>query len=226
MLAAQIFATGPARDSRSGWGLDIALQVAQPIDELAANIGHAVGIGSTVHHHFRAFRPLGIRGDLAYLNYGNERQRVPLSSTVNRVHVEMNTSNNILLLSAGPELAVPGGPVRPYIHGFVGYSYFFTQSSAGDDNGGGAFATTTNFDDGGLASGGGAGVRIPVRARRTEISIDGGARFTRNGTREYLRSGDIVDNADGTLSFNSRVSEADFWLYYLGVSLSFGRSRR
>lgn len=224
--SAQIFAVEPqARSTRNGWGLDVAVQVARPVHEFAENVDVAFGVGSSLRHHFSWFRPLGIRGDFAMMNYGNERQRVPLSSTVNRVTVEMNTSNNILLVGGGPELAVMHGPVRPYVHGFVGYSYFFTESSAGDDDGGGTFARSTNFSDGGLATGGGAGIRAPLRARTTEISIDGGARFTRNGVRSYLRRGDVTDLPDGSLQFTPRVTNADFWTYYLGISLDFGRRR-
>jgi hypothetical protein len=225
--AAQIFAAEPrAASTRSGWGLDVAVQVAQPVHDFADNIDNAFGVGASVRHHFSWFRPLGLRGDFAMLNYGNERQRVPLSSSVNRVMVEMNTSNNILFVGGGPELAVMRGPVRPYVHGFAGYSYFFTESSAGDDDGGGAFARSTNFRDGGLATGGGGGIRMPLRARSTEISIDGGARFTHNGVRTYLRRGDVIDLPDGSLDFTPRTTDADFWTYYLGISVDFGRRRR
>ena len=226
VAAAQIFdAERRETFSRSGWGVDVAFQVAQPVREFADNIDVAFGVGSSVRHHFSWFRPLGLRGDFAIMNYGNERQHVPLSSTVNRVTVEMNTSNNVLLAGGGPELAVMRGPVRPYVHGFLGYSYFFTESSAGYENGGGTFARSTNFSDGGFATGGGAGVRMPLRARSTEISIDGGARFMRNGVRSYLSEGDVIDRADGTLDFTPRTTNADFWVYYLGISLDFGRRR-
>ncbi|HYC51319.1 MAG TPA: hypothetical protein VEB19_09455 [Gemmatimonadaceae bacterium] len=223
---AQIFMSQRPAANRGAWGFDIALQYAQPVHGFASNVERAWGIGSSLHHHFAAVPFLGLRGDFSYLNYGNERQRVPLSSTVNRVFVEMNTSNNIVFVGGGPELAVPQGPVRPYIHGFAGYSYFFTQSSAGDDNGGGSFASTTNYDDGGFASGGGAGIRIPLQTRRTSVAIDGGARFTRNGERSYLRTGDIIDQPDGSLTFTPRFTEADYWTYYLGASITLGRSRR
>jgi hypothetical protein len=226
VAAAQIFEAEPRETfSRSGWGVDVAFQVAQPVREFADNIDVAFGVGSSVRHHFSWFRPLGLRGDFAIMNYGNERQHVPLSSTVNRVTVEMNTRNNVLLAGGGPELAVMRGPVRPYVHGFIGYSYFFTESTAGDEDGGGTFARSTNFSDGGFATGGGAGVRMPLRARTTEISIDGGARFMRNGVRSYLSEGDVIDRADGTLDFTPRTTNADFWVYYLGISLDFGRRR-
>lgn len=219
---AQIFMSESVSSPRSGWGFDVGVQVAQPVGDFRTNVSHAWGIGSSVRHHFRWFNPLGIRGDFSFLNYGNERQRVPLSSTVNRVLVDMRTSNNIIVVSGGPELALMHGPLRPYVFGFVGYSYFYTESSAGDDDGGSAFARTTNFDDGGLATGGGGGLRIPFRARTTEVAVDAGARYTRNGVRSYLRSGDITDLPDGSLP---RTTEADFWQYYVGMSFSLGRRR-
>jgi hypothetical protein len=223
---AQISMSEPvARSSRGNWGLDVAVQIAQPVHEFATQIDRAWGVGSSIRHNFRGFTPLGLRGDFSFLNYGNERQRVPLSTTVNRVLVEMNTSNNIVVVSGGPELAVPRGAVRPYVHGFVGYSYFFTASTAGDEDGGGTFARSTNHDDGGLATGAGAGIRIPVHTRSTQVSIDGGARFTKNGVRSYLRSGDIIDLPDGSLAFTPRETNADYWVYYLGASFTFGRRR-
>ena len=223
---AQILMAQPdPRSSRGPWGFDIAAQYAQTVHGFADNVRDAWGVNSSLSHHFSAIPAIGLRADVSFLNYGNERQDVPLSSTINRVFVEMNTSNNIVVFSGGPELAVPSGPVRPYVHGFAGYSYFFTQSSVGDDDGGGSFASSTNYDDGGFAAGGGGGLRIPFTTRRTAVSIDGGARFTRNGSRSYLRSGDIIDLADGSFTFTPRETDADYWTYYLGVSVSFGRRR-
>lgn len=221
VAAAQVLVVEPsARQSRGLWSVDVGLQSAQPVHEFGTQVDRAWGFGASVRHHFRWFSPLGLRGDFSFLNYGNERKRVQLSSTVNRVLVDMNTSNNIIVASAGPELALLRGPIRPYLYGFVGYSYFFTESSASDDDGGSSFARTTNFDDGGLATGGGGGLRTPLRTRWTEISIDGGARFTRNGLRSYLTRGDIVDLPDGSLQFTPRQTVADFWQYHLGISIS------
>jgi len=219
--SAQIFQVqSGAQRSVGPWMFDVGGQMAQPIGDLRTQIGRAWGIGGSVRHHFRSVPALGIRGDLAWLNYGNERKRVPLSPSINRVLVDMNTMNNIAAVTVGPELILPRGPIRPYVYGFAGYSYFYTESSANDDNGGGTFASTTNFGDGGFASGVGGGVRIPIAFRTVEAAVDGGARLTRNGTRSYLRHGDIIDQPDGTLLFTQRTTRADFWQFHLGVSLA------
>lgn len=222
---AQIFMLEPLASSRSGWAFDIGGQMAQPVGDFRSNVDRAWGAGLSVRHHFRFFRPLGIRGDVSFLNYGSERRRVPLSATLNRVFVDMHTMNNIASFTVGPELLLSQGPVQPYAYAFGGYSHFYTESSAADDNGGGAFASTTNFSDGGLATGWGAGLRIPFRARSVDAAFDASARFTRNGTRSYLTAGDITDQPDGSLVFNERRTAADFWQYFVGVSFSPRRGR-
>jgi hypothetical protein len=217
---AQIFNLEPASRERGGWSFDVAGQLAQPIGEFRTQVDRAWGIGGSVRRHFRRFAPFGLRGDFTFLNYGNENQRVPLSPTINRVLVDMSTTNNIVVASIGPELAFTSGPIRPYAYLFAGYSYFYTESSAGDDNSGGSFASTTNFDDGGLATGWGGGLRMPLRIRSVDAAFDAGARLTRSGVRAYLKPGDIRDLPDGSLQFTPRRTVADFWQYHIGISLS------
>ena len=219
--SSQVFVVQPSSHRSVGpWMFDIGGQMAQPTGEFRSQIDRAWGVGGSVRHHFRGAPAFGIRGDITWLNYGNENKRVPLSPTINRVLVDMHTMNNIAVFTIGPELMVPRGPIRPYVYGFAGYSYFYTESSANDDNGGGSFASTTNFGDGGFASGFGGGVRIPIALKTVEAAVDGGARMTRNGTRNYLRRGDIIDQPDGTLLFTQRTTPADFWQFHLGVSFA------
>ena len=217
---AQIFAAPLAPGDRGTWSVDVAALAAIPTGGFHSNVDGAWGVGVAGRHHFRWFSPLGVRADLAFLNYGNETQHVPLSPTVNRVMVDMTTSNNIAVFSAGPELQLNRGPIRPYVYGFAGYSYFFTESSVGGDYEG-DFASSENFSDGGFATGWGGGVSIPLRIRRASVAIDAGARQTINGTRRYLREGDIQDLSDGSLLISPRTSDANFWQLQLGVSFSF-----
>jgi hypothetical protein len=221
---AQIFLRESTTSSRGLTLLDVAGQFAQPVGGFRSNVDAAWGAGLGARYHFGPLALLGIRGDLSYLTYGRETQRVPLSPTVNRVVVDMRTSNNIVVASAGPELMLRRGPINPYVHGFAGYSWFFTESSVGDDGEGSAFASSTNFSDGGLALGWGGGVSVPLEVRKAHISIDAGARRTFNGPRAYLKRGDIIDQPDGTMQFNPRNTDGDFLQYHLGVS--FGLSRR
>ena len=227
VASAQIILPATARSARAGgWSFDVAAQMTQPVGEFRQQVGHAFGAGFAARYRIPRIPALAVRGDLGFLNYGNERKRVPLSSSLNRVLVEQNTTNNIALLTIGPELAVPRGPIRPYVFGFGGWSHFYTESSARDEDSGHSFASSVNFSDGGGAVGWGGGLRIPLRMRQTAVSIDGGARFTRNWTRSYLRPGDIQDQPDGSLIFTERRTTANFWQFHLGASITPRRSYR
>lgn len=208
------------------FAVDVGPQLASPVGDFATNVSRAWGVGTALRLGVRGF-PVGLRADLAYLNYGNERKRVPFGPTVNRVQVKLNTSNNIALATLGPELAVRRGPIQPYVYAFAGFSYLYTQSSVGDDNGDGSgIASTTNFHDGGWASGWGSGLRIPLPFTKVQAAIDANARMTRNGVRSYLTRGDITDLPDGTLELNARRSAVDFWQFQVGASFAARRSRK
>src|SRR5688500_18477845 len=106
LLAAAVCVVGPTAGAqispsppRGGWSLHLAGQYAQPIGGFHSNVDDAWGVGIAVRHHPRRLEFLGLRGDFALLNYGNERKRVPLSPTINRVLVDMTTSNNIAIVS-------------------------------------------------------------------------------------------------------------------------------
>ena len=203
------------------WSFDLGAQMAAPTGDFAAQIDRAWGVGGTVRYRFPRARAVGVRSDFAWLNYGNERQTVPLSPTINRVLVDMNTANDIAVFTVGPELAVSSGPVRPYLFGFAGYSYFYTETSVGDENNdASAFARSTNYDDGGFAAGWGGGLRVPFIVRSAEIAVDAGGRMVRNGVRSYLRRGDIVDQPDGSFLVNPRTTAADFVQFHLAVSIA------
>jgi hypothetical protein len=158
---------------------------------------------------------LGLEG--GWLQYGRETFRTPLSSTVGRILVDVTTSNNIVFLGLGPQLMVPTGPVRPYVNGGIGFSYFFTESSVeGSGNNNFSFAETTNFDDVVFSQTGGAGVYIPFGTRR-EAGLDIGVRYHNSGRTEYLREGSIVDRPGQTPLINPIRSETKLWSWRIGV---------
>jgi hypothetical protein len=193
--------------------------MAEPVGDFRTNIDRAWGAGGSLRYNVRGVSAFGIRGDFAFLTYGREHRQVPLSSTVNRVFIDMNTNNNIVVVSGGPELVIPRGPIRPYVYAFAGYSYFYTETQARDDDTQASFASSVNFDDGGLATGWGGGLRIPMHFRAVNGSIDVGVRHTKNGVRQYLRPGDIVDVPNG-FQTSPRTTAADFRQWHVGVSFA------
>jgi len=180
------------------------------------------GFGGGMHYLLRADRDgwLALRVDASILNYGHERQRVLLSNTVGgRITLDLTTDNNIAFFGAGPQLGMPTGAVRPYVNGFAGVSYIFTESSVGGSSDGESFASTTNYDDASFAYGGGAGLYIPLSHRRHPMSLDAGVSYRHNGSAQYLREGDITDNPDGSITLHPVFSETNLLTFHLGVSV-------
>lgn len=180
------------------------------------------GFGAAGHFILGADRTgiLGLRFDIGFLNYGNERQRDCISTTIScRVTVDVSTSNNIFMLGVGPQLMLPNGTVRPYLNGSVGLSYFWTESSLEGSNSSQPFTSTRNFSDAVFATTAGAGVYIPVRRGRQPISLDFGARYHWNGETSYLREGSITDNPDGSITITPIKSRTDLVTYHIGVTV-------
>ncbi|HEX2091405.1 MAG TPA: hypothetical protein VHG28_03345 [Longimicrobiaceae bacterium] len=187
------------------------------------------GFGGAAHFLFAPGNQglLGLRVDASVLNYGSETQRVMLSPTVGgRITVKLNTTNNIAFFGAGPQIGLPDGRLRPYLGGFVGVAYLYTESSLEGNDDDYEFARTTNQDDATLSYGGRGGVYIPVRGGASPISVDLGFTYQNNGEAEYLREGDIRDHPDGTISFTPSRSDTDLLNFHVGVSIGIPRRVR
>lgn len=230
LLAAPSGAQETARDQSPRMAAGAALAIAQPRGEFS----EYVDVGGGIMGHFRVALDdaglLSLRVQGGFLTYGNETQRVCLSETVGcRIEVDLTTSNNIVLLGVGPELAVPLGRTRVYGHGTLGLGYFSTDSSVRGTSGVGEdpFASTRNYGDGGVAWNGGGGVEIPLgRLQDQPVLLDLGLSYQGNGRREYLTRGGIRDLPDGSLEFDVKRSQANFWLWRLGVSVGVGPGAR
>jgi opacity protein-like surface antigen len=212
---------GPARFEGGLHGI-----VAQPVGEFDRYVDVGFGLGGTFRINLDPRGAASVRFDLAFVNYGNETKEVCLGGGVGcRIRLDLTTSNNIGSGHAGLQFMVPSGPVRPYVHGGVGGSYFGTESRVRGTNNSDDFASTTNFDDGTFSWIGGGGLLIPLSLGRTPISIDLGARYLGNGEVTYLTEGGITDNPDGTISLDPIRSEANLVKYYLGVSVGIRGNR-
>jgi hypothetical protein len=178
-----------------------------------------LGAGGAAVIQARPSSVLGLRIEGGFAIYGQETKRVPLSNTVDRVFVDMTTSNNIAMIGVGPQLTAPAGAVRPYIAGTVGLVGFFTESSVNGSDDNYDFASSQNLGDGNLAWTLSSGFYIPIHAGKAPWSIDIGATYHKNGRLEYLKKGGIIDNNDGTITLNRIRSEADFLAFRIGVRI-------
>lgn len=224
-LAAQIEDNRPpvTRDGEPRFMGGLAFAVAQPTGQFRQYVNS--GIGLNAHGMYRAGGSgiFALRIDGSFVQYGSETKRVMLSPTVGgRIRVDLTTSNNIAWFGVGPQLMVPRGPLRPYVNGAVGFSYFATQSSIEgiDDPEDRDLFQNTNMSDAALSYGGGAGLLVPVgHGKRSQVFIDVGARFHNNGRVRYLREGGIEDLPNGDIVLHPINSTANLWTYHIGVSI-------
>lgn len=209
---------GPRRSPVFGGG---SLVYGKPSGSFADYVDQGFGFDGFVRLKLdrRGVFSLGLEG--GWLQYGREKMRVPLSSTIGRVQVDVVTSNNIMFLGLGPQVMSPTGAVRPYLSGSVGFSYLFTESSVdGDDRdyyygSDGSFAKSTNYSDAVFATTGGAGIYIPFGSR-ANAGLDIGMRYHNSGRGKYLKEGSIVDRPGTTPLIFPIESRTDLFTWRIG----------
>ena len=202
---------------QAGAHLNLALPQGEFSDFVDAGFGLGVWFAFNLDRQGR----IALKVDGNWLIYGSETRRRPLSPTVPFVTVDVTTRNNIYTMGVGPLISFSDGPVKPYITGSIGFSYFATESGVSGTNNGEDFAESTNFDDFTFAIVGGGGIRVRVKGGNTPVFIDLSSEYHRNGQASYLREGSIVDNGNGTIDFTPIQSETTLMLLKLGVSGSF-----
>jgi hypothetical protein len=213
---------GPAtRDGEPRLMGGVDFTIAQPAGQFGQYVDNGVGVGVHGLARLGASGAFALRIDGNFVQYGRETKRVPLSPTVGgRINVDLTTSNNIFWVGVGPELMAPRGPVRPYVNGSVGFSYFATESSLSGVDDSENVLHNTNYDDTVFSYSAGTGVLIPVvHGRRTLVFLDLGARFNNNGRAQYLREGGIEDLPNGGIALHPIDSNANLWTYHIGVTI-------
>jgi hypothetical protein len=197
--------------------------IGSPRGELRSYVADGYGVGAHGLARLGRSGAFALRLDGGFLNYGSETLRLPISTLPGggRVRIDLTTSNNIFWLGAGPQLMAPRGPVRPYVNGTAGFSYFATTSSVKGRRSEQAFAEDVNLDDAQFSWGGGAGVLVPLaRNQRSLVFLDLGAQYHDNGRNvRYLREGGIRDLPNGGVQLDVIRSRADLITWHAGVSI-------
>lgn len=223
LLAVALLGLPAAAEAQARWVAGGGLALSVPRGELDGLIDEGIGVGGQLLYRLDPAGALALRLDGAMVTYGRESFRTPLSRTVSRVLVDVETRNNIALLGFGPQLTLPAGRFRPYVNAAVGLGYFYTESEVKgsrnfrfDD-----FARTTNFDDLGFSWGGGGGLELGLRAGANPLLLVFDVQYRDQGRTRFLREGSIEETADGRLTFDPLEAEVDLLLLRLGVAVGF-----
>lgn len=196
----------------------VGFVVGSPTGQFERYVGGAYGAQASGRLHLDPDGFVSLRGDLGFMVYGHERLRF-CSAISCRVQLDLTTTNSIFFGGIGPELALPGDAIRPYVYGTLGFGYFNTSSSLGGSHDHDDYANTVNFDDAVLQRRVGGGVQVRVSGGRTPVYLDFATEYHANGDAWYLREGDIEDHPDGSITLHPRRSEANLVSYRIGVSI-------
>ncbi len=203
----------------AGWA-GVNFIVGVPTGDFQDYIDAGFGLNANFVLPVKHESPLAIRADAGFLVYGSETKRVCFGGGVGcRIELDLSTTNSIFQGTIGPQLMVPRGALRPYVHAGLGFSYFSTTSSVNGSSGNEDFASTNNFSDATMQWVAGGGMLVRLSSGKTPVSLDFGARYNSNGSVEYLKQGDIHDNPDGSISFTPTRSDANLITFNLGVSI-------
>lgn len=200
------------------------LDLAAPVGDFGDHVALGGGAGGGVVAFLGENRLAGLRLEGSFIIYGSETERVPFSSTVPFVELDMQTTNSIMAAGLGPQVYLGHGPIRPFIYGTVGFAYFVTSTSVSPAYEGEAIASTTNFDDFRLSLTGGGGLSVEVRGGQNPISLDLTAAYQHNGLTEYLVNGseNLTRRRGGGWLVDPIYSDANLMTYRIGASVGLG----
>ena len=191
-------------------------QLAAPLGEFNDNVGLGGGVGLGGLLYLGDNRYAALRAEGSLVVYGSDTVRRPLSPTIPFVDVDVETTNSILTAGVGPQIFLATGPIRPYIYGTVGLSYFVTQTSVKGDHEDEPIASTTNFDDLNLLLSGGGGLSVRLHKR---VNLDLSAVYNHNGLAEYVTEGGLRELRGGGWTADPIASNANLITYRVGISI-------
>lgn len=198
----------------------IAFVQSRPMGDFQKNIGFGYGGTGTYVFRLDDAGAFALRADGGVLGYGYESFHAPLSSTIGgRIQVKVSTTNYIIPLSIGPQIAWPHGKFRPYANAGIATQIFFTESGVEGTDDSGDFANTTNQSDWTSSWVLGGGVYMPVYTGKTNVAIDLGAQYFTGGHARYLRPGSITDLGNAQIRIDPLESDTHMLLVRIGVRI-------
>jgi hypothetical protein len=202
----------------------VAFVQSRPTGAFRQNIG--LGYGGMGTYLFRLDRAgaLSLRAEGGLLGYGYESFHAPLSTTIGgRIQVKVSTTNYVVPLSIGPQVAWPTGSIRPYANAGIATQIFYTESGIeGTDDDIGDYPSTVNQSDWTRSWVFGGGVYMPIyndKTDKTTLAIDLGVQYFTGGHAQYLRPGSITDLPNARISINPFESDTHMMLVRIGVRI-------
>lgn len=218
--------TLPAEAQHLEAGGDIL--VGFPQNEFKRNTD-AVGGGLSAHiGYVPEESPLLLGLRILFLNYGSEKRSDVILGPFSPLDADITTSNNILIGNLFLRLQPGIGRFRPFVEGFLGYNYLFTETTVRGANTGESLASETNMDDGAFGYGAGGGFQFGITGDNLDdptappdgLSLSASARYLFGGRAAYLKEGSIRQE-NGRIVYYTNESTTDLLMIALGLTYSF-----
>jgi hypothetical protein len=201
----------------------------QPIGPFADNVTRGFGLDGmgTIGLDTRGI--FSLKAELGWIRLASKSEPFIVNTGFEFLELESETTSGVLMLGAGPQLAVPFGPIRPYVGGSVGFARFATntaikisadQTNTGQEETIDEQTVSSDFILS-LAASGGIRFELPFMGRG--ILGDLGVRWHRNGEAEYVSNEGVVYDGSGRPTITATRSEADFLVFRLGIVIPLGR---
>ena len=204
-------------------GINFSLAFPQgEFGEEVDNLGYGLS-GEFMFLSPKPLSPFGIGVNLGYYVYGRESSRVPWSSYIQSVFLDVEKTNNLVNFHILFEIGFPTGVIRPYVQGLFGGEYLYTESSVSGENGQEVIASSTNYDDWAWSYGAGGGIEVllggdPV-TEMGAIYLDLKGRYLFGSETTYLKEGDMYVE-QGELVYSPSKSKTDMITAHIGVRVA------
>jgi len=185
-----------------------------------------MGLGGTGYFMYKFPKTvISVGASVGALVYGSDTREELLESSIPEVIVDVTTRNYILMSHFFVRAQPPGGYLRPYLDGLIGFNYIWTETGIYDQSGGydDKIASSVNVSDFAFSYGLGGGLMIRLfqgQKSAFAVLLDLGARYLWGGKAEYLKEGDIL-REDGMVIYNTSYSNTDLFTTHIGVTFSF-----
>jgi hypothetical protein len=162
---------------------------------------------------------------LLYVNYGSETRSEVITGSYSSLDADITTTNNILMGHLFARLQPNIGRFRPFVEGFFGYNYLFTETTVRGKNTGETLSSETNLSDGAWGYGGGGGFLFGITGENLDdpmappdgLCLSASVRYLFGGKAKYLKEGSIRQESDRVVYYTNE-STTDLLMIALGVT--------
>lgn len=202
-----------------------------PQGEFRQNVDR-LGFGLNVEYLYKPspIYPFSIGFNLGFLNYGSLTRKEPFSYTIPDVTVDVTNQNNIINYHLLFQIGRPTGNLRPYIQGYFGGAYIYTQTKITNQSTSEEIASSVNFEDNAWSYGVGAGIAIkiystkmqePTSSKINDIFLNIKVNYLYGSEAEYLKEGSIRYLGNGKVAYDVLKSKTDLLGIHLGIIMEF-----